>query len=702
MKKIKLIALLLQISALAYSQTLNLPSRSPSALTGSEFVSLVWSYSLTDREDEIYAQVMSGNIPEFQRNLVEISFDQTINDIIYNVIYYVLPDYLAIGCDTNYFLCPMTPILAQRLCNKLKCIMPTRKMVDQIWSSATVKLSPSTIPPSPEMITIPVMYQHNQTVWGQRHAVIVQHPLGELVGGDKKDVVISNKIYGNPAPKRVVIYGWHYVSGSPIQPLYSGHEETYADYSHGIRLVQDSVIINGQSNYISSILQNDTLYSLFSDEGLISQPYYPLSATSLNPPSAFGVISRDSSSLELIVKNNPDVTGYLVYLSGNGVNFSNYIAVSKEIPIIDGLTKDSLYFVKIKAVGESDTSGFSEVLAGTPTDDEVKILVVNGYDRNYSGNTYNFIRQHGGAIKKCGYKFNSASNEAVAYGLFNLNNYRTVDWILGLESTANETFSSSEQSIVSAFLNNGGTLFVSGAEIAWDLDFKGSTSDKNFFWNYLKSEYINDAPNGSANTYYRAEGITGTLFDGTININFDNGSYGTYSVSYPDVINGVNGGVNALKYSEISSNNIAGVSYKGLFPGGSQNGALVYIGFPFETIYPESKRLEVMEKILEYFEDLTSVNDGQNVIVDQYELRQNYPNPFNPTTNIMFALPKGGRVKLSVYNMLGQEIAVLFNGYKEAGVHTATWNAGNFSSGIYIYKLETDVKIFAKKMTLLK
>lgn len=284
MKKLKLLLLLLQISILSYSQVLNLPPRPLDALTGSEFAQLVWKMPRVQREDSIYAQIMRGNVPEFQRNLIPITFNQTINSSVYNVTYYVLPDYLAIGCDTNYFLMPMTPILAQKLCNKLKCIMPTRKMVDQIWSNATVKLSPSPIPPTDTMITVPVFWQHNQTVWGQRQAVIGSHPLGELVSGDKKDVVISNKIYGNPPPDRVVIYGWHYTNGTPIQPLYAGHEATYADYSHGIRLVQDSIIVNGIPNKISSILQNSTLYPLFSDEGIIEYPYYPIGGVILNPP----------------------------------------------------------------------------------------------------------------------------------------------------------------------------------------------------------------------------------------------------------------------------------------------------------------------------------------------------------------------------------------------------------------------------------
>jgi hypothetical protein len=213
------------------AQTLNLPARPAGALTGDQFVSLVTSMSLTDRENEIYAQVMSGNVPDFQRNLIAVTNTQTISSTTYTYTYYVLPDYLAIGCDTNYFLCPMTPLLAQRIADATACTMPTRKMVNQIWTAATLHLSPSTIPPSAQMTTIPVMNDHNVTVWGQRSAVLATHPLGELVGGDKKDVVISNIIYGNPAPGRVVIYGWHYTSGTPIQPLYCGHEDTYADYS---------------------------------------------------------------------------------------------------------------------------------------------------------------------------------------------------------------------------------------------------------------------------------------------------------------------------------------------------------------------------------------------------------------------------------------------------------------------------------------
>ena len=85
-----------------------------------------------------------------------------------------------------------------------------------------------------------------------------------------------------------------------------------------------------------------------------------------------------------------------------------------------------------------------------------------------------------------------------------------------------------------------------------------------------------------------------------------------------------------------------------------------------------------------------------------YELIQNYPNPFNPSTTIKFSIPEKGNVNLMVYNILGEEIAILLNEIKEAGVHTINYNALDVTSGVYFYKL--DVNGFSKvmKMNLLK
>ncbi len=104
-----------------------------------------------------------------------------------------------------------------------------------------------------------------------------------------------------------------------------------------------------------------------------------------------------------------------------------------------------------------------------------------------------------------------------------------------------------------------------------------------------------------------------------------------------------------------------------------------------------------------YLGNITSIEEFQlSNIPSSFDLEQNYPNPFNPLTKIAYSLPNTGRVKLTIYNLLGQEVATLVNGVKPAGTHALVWNAENLSSGIYIYTLKTDNQVISKKMTLMK
>lgn len=86
----------------------------------------------------------------------------------------------------------------------------------------------------------------------------------------------------------------------------------------------------------------------------------------------------------------------------------------------------------------------------------------------------------------------------------------------------------------------------------------------------------------------------------------------------------------------------------------------------------------------------------------RFELSQNYPNPFNPVTTINFILPEAGNVKLTLYNLLGEELKTLVSELKEAGIHTINFNANDLQSGLYIYKIEAGSFIQTKKMMLLK
>jgi len=266
------------------AQMLKLPLRATNALAGQEFVKLITPLPAppdTQRESLIYAQIIGGNVPDWMRKLVLITTNAVINGTNHTVSYYVTPDYLCIGSDKDYFLEPMTPVLAQRIANRLDCSLPTRKMVKDIWAQAQVKLTPTNLPPSAAMITVPVFNKHNSLVWTQRQACLDAHPLGALVAGHKKDVVISALMLTNfhKSHTPVVIYGWQQTNGEAIQPIYNGHAGTWADYSHGIRLVQQTIMVDGALTTVSAVLTNAALAALLSDEtnfpgNVVPRPYY--------------------------------------------------------------------------------------------------------------------------------------------------------------------------------------------------------------------------------------------------------------------------------------------------------------------------------------------------------------------------------------------------------------------------------------------
>ena len=258
---------------------LDLPERSVTAYSGSDLIQILTPLSLREREERVYNEIMSGNIPTFLRELRLIDVVVESDGLVWNLSYYVTPDYMAVGSDEDYFLIPMTPILAQEIADSLGLSLITRKMVDAVWLHAELQVEPIPIDPSSDMVTIPVFADHNELVWTQRMETIDQFPLGTLVAGNKKDVVLSNQIVDNE--NKVVIYGWHRTNGQPIQPLYSGHINWYADYSHGIRFAHAQCRVNGEERSVSDVLKDPGLYHLLSDEdGPMIMPRYPVDKSS--------------------------------------------------------------------------------------------------------------------------------------------------------------------------------------------------------------------------------------------------------------------------------------------------------------------------------------------------------------------------------------------------------------------------------------
>jgi hypothetical protein len=235
--------------------------RALNLLDGKAFADSIADLATKEREAAIFAEVSKGNIPPFQRTFVDIKVASEKHAIVYQVT----PDYFAIGSDHDYVRMPLTPVCAKKVADAMGCVLPTRKMVNDIYQQSAIKLEPR--PLTEQREAMKTFMQHNDII---REQMTEKSP-GQLVAGHKKDIVISNKL--KEKPNRVAIYGWHKLDGKPIQPLYTGHGDFYVDYSHGIRLIKRECLVDGKPMKIDEVLKDPERCDLLSDEGVIDANY---------------------------------------------------------------------------------------------------------------------------------------------------------------------------------------------------------------------------------------------------------------------------------------------------------------------------------------------------------------------------------------------------------------------------------------------
>jgi len=251
--------------------SLPIPARQPDALTGSAFYTAANGLSVSARQEKIFKEITHGNVPDFMRTLKPITSTAVINSVSRTATFYVAPDYVCVGSDTDFFRLPMTPMLAQQIADVTSCTLPTRKMVNSIYAQATVKLAPQPISPTTTDITLfSTFYQHNSMIETSRAG----NPLGGVVGGIKKDIVVTPRLLEQS--NRVAIYGWHQLDGTPIQPLTIVHGSSYMDYSHGVRLVRSTCLLDGAPTTVKAIIADPVLNVLLSDEGANTVTTYPI------------------------------------------------------------------------------------------------------------------------------------------------------------------------------------------------------------------------------------------------------------------------------------------------------------------------------------------------------------------------------------------------------------------------------------------
>ena len=175
-----------------------------------------------------------------------------------------------------------------------------------------------------------------------------------------------------------------------------------------------------------------------------------------------------------------------------------------------------------------------------------------------------------------------------------LSNYDMILWFLGEQSTEDETFKHAEQTKITEYIENGGALFVSGAEIGWDLDYKGDAADKAFFNETLNTKYVSDE--SKLYTFYGTDDFT------DVSGAFDDGTY-IYQAEYADVLSPYTRSGRTVLFYDDAMTLGAGILTK------NDEKKVFVMGFPFETILDKDNKINLVQYVLDEFEITPETDD---------------------------------------------------------------------------------------------
>lgn len=269
------------------SLTQSIPVRPAGAQGGRAFAESLRGLSEDERESRIQHELLTGNIPDFLRQLMPVRLHQQVADHqSVDVVVCAAPDYLAVGSNSDFLLIPMRVGTALSMAAHYGLTLPTPRMVDAIYDQATVHFAPQPLPAGDEMRSTDYIRHHNDMIGLQRAALGAT--AGALSAGHKKDLVITNRLWDRQ--DRVAIYGWHQMKGAPIQPLSTVHGWRYADYSHGVRLISTQVFVEGSPRSIFEVLGIPRLAGALSSEGVMSNLTGLISTLSAHAQAGIGVV----------------------------------------------------------------------------------------------------------------------------------------------------------------------------------------------------------------------------------------------------------------------------------------------------------------------------------------------------------------------------------------------------------------------------
>lgn len=364
-----------------------------------------------------------------------------------------------------------------------------------------------------------------------------------------------------------------------------------------------------------SISQGIARYFATRDGVTLTLPPEPPIAVRMQQNGVGGLRLSWRAALSDVAGGDP-ATSYRVYLSRDGRAFDDGHDVAGDnwdiqVPGLDiGNRPLFARITGINAGGESLPSpvvggriapsgtaqvlivaGFSRLDRFMLIDEDLSAFALGNIERGFVAqiNDESHAARHGAAIGAVNVSFDTATADAVALGDIDLAGYRAVDWFLGEESTCCDPLQPAEREALTAYLDGGGHLLMSAAELAWALVARGTSDDTAYFESTFHSVYVSD----DAETY-GFSGAGGPLA-GLGVYDFADDDTGSYDAEWPDVIDPGADAIPALIYDTGAN---AAIWHEHAATGSR----VLMIGFPFETISGADSRTEIMAAILAGFD----------------------------------------------------------------------------------------------------
>lgn len=240
-------------------ELVEIPARPVGAPDGTSFARAIADLPAEERWAAGVRELLRGNVPYAQRTFWPVE----IAGAGHRVVFWVSPEYLTVGSDDDPLSFPLDLPSAAKVALTWGCGLPTPRMVEAVHEQAHYHTEPTTLPPDFAMDGMEYLLRHRDLV----RAALGVLPDPGILSGDKKDVVLTPRLIDHPGKE--AIFGWYRSDGEPIQPLSTWHRSTYADYSHGIRLVFGEVYVDGKPMELWTALSHPVVGPLLSDEGPI-------------------------------------------------------------------------------------------------------------------------------------------------------------------------------------------------------------------------------------------------------------------------------------------------------------------------------------------------------------------------------------------------------------------------------------------------